>query len=272
MSPTGGRRHLQRRSTTSPPPIGERNQAWGKYDTVQEIISRPQPLPAIQQGEHTTLSLQGGRWSYHQPVNELYVLSKISIQTPGPGHYRSTETVVAGKTTPFGKMKGGRVSTSPLRSHAHDLERVGRAVPGPGYYDTDHLFGIYGRIRAAIPRPQPSRENLIEPEDEFDEYENDSDSSYQDGSPKFLGDGTPDEERGWVGDPIFDDGKETNPTVIEQRLVMSQAVPLEKMSRLGTTKYSKLRKEANAPKVRKVVRQQRSQSAMSMLSSLSPDQ
>ena len=52
-------------------------------------------------------------------------------------------------------------------------------------------------------------------------------------SPKFLGDGTADEERGWVGDPIFDDGKETNPTVIEQRLVMSQAVPLEEMSRLG---------------------------------------
>ena len=127
----------------------------------------------------TCYSLQGGRWSYHQPVNELYVLSKISIQTPGPGHYRSTETVVAGKTTPFGKMNGGRVSTSPLRGHAHDLERVGRAVPGPGYYDTDHLFGMYGRIRAAIPRPQPSRENLIEPEDEFDEYENDSDSSYQ---------------------------------------------------------------------------------------------
>lgn len=36
MSPTGGRTKIIRRSTLQPPPIGERNQAWGRYDTVQE--------------------------------------------------------------------------------------------------------------------------------------------------------------------------------------------------------------------------------------------
>ena len=54
-------------------------------------------------------------------------------------------------------------------------------------------------------------------------------------------------------------------TAIEQRLVMSQTVPLQKMPRLGTTKYSRLRKDAIGPRVRKVVTRPstRSQTAMS---------
>jgi hypothetical protein len=35
-----------------------------------------------------------------------------------------------------------------------------------------------------------------------------------------------------------------------QRLVMSKAVPLDKLCRLGTTRYSKLRKDATLPKMR----------------------
>lgn len=161
ISPTGGHGHLHRRSTLQPPPIGDRNQAWGKYDTIQEIMSRPLPPPAVELGQHKTMSMQGGRWSYHQPINHLYVLSRTSIQTPGPGQYGQAQPngdwgapdpVITGKTTPFGRIKGGRVSVSPLRTHSDDLCRVARSVPGPGAYDTDHLFGIYARIVSAIPK------------------------------------------------------------------------------------------------------------------------
>jgi hypothetical protein len=58
----GGRAHLQRRSTLAPPPIGERSAAWGKYDTVQDIMSRPLPPPAIQQGQNTTLRCEFVLW------------------------------------------------------------------------------------------------------------------------------------------------------------------------------------------------------------------
>lgn len=53
MSPTGGRIKIIRRSTLQPPPIGERNQAWGRYDTVQEA-SRPYPFSV----KHAHLSLR----------------------------------------------------------------------------------------------------------------------------------------------------------------------------------------------------------------------
>ena len=39
-------------------------------------------------------------------------------------------------------------------------------------------------------------------------------------------------------------------TCASQRLVMSKAVPLDKLCRLGTTRYSKLRKDATVPKMR----------------------
>lgn len=266
---TGGRAHLQRRSVLPPPPIGERSQAWGKYDTVQEIMSRPLPPPAIQQGQHHTMSMQGGRWSYFQPVNQLYILSKTSIQTPGPGHYGelgSPDPVVTGKTTPFGKLKGGRVSKSVLRPHSYDLCRVGKSVPGPGAYNTDHLFGIYARIRAAIPEGRDELKTQSPDMYDDEEFETDSDATSPDqtmspGGYSPLGEP---HSPGWVPDPIFDDGKETNVIAIEQRLTMSQAVPLQKMPRLGTTRYSRLRKDAHAPPVRKVSRPEtRSHSAMS---------
>ncbi len=138
-------------------------------------------------------SLHGGRWSFFQPINQLYVLSKTSLQTPGPGHYGelgAPDPVVTGKTTPFGKLQGGRVSTSALRhgphdtnsvgSHAYQQCRIGKSVPGPGAYDTDHLFGIYARIRAAIPDSggQKSPTQMYEEED----FEHDSDSTPR-GSP-----------------------------------------------------------------------------------------
>ena len=59
-----------------------------------------------------TLGNQGGRWSFHQPVTETYVLSKISSQTPGPGYYADSDPAVGGvfkgRNVPFGKMRGGR--------------------------------------------------------------------------------------------------------------------------------------------------------------------
>lgn len=97
---------------------------------------------------------------------------------------------MTGKTTPFGKLKGGRVSKSALRhgphhtdsagSHAYEQCRVGKSVPGPGSYDTDHLFGIYARIRAAIPDggDQKSPTQVYDEED----LEDDSDSTPR-GSP-----------------------------------------------------------------------------------------
>ena len=155
-------RGLQRRSVNQPPPIGDKYHSWGQYDTVQEIMSRPLPPPAITRHvDFKTLGNQGGRWSFHQPVTETYVLSKISSQTPGPGHYADSDPAVGGvfkgRNVPFGKMRGGRLSTSPLREHSYDMMRVGSSVPGPGAYDTDHLFGMYGRIRAAIPKDQRVR-------------------------------------------------------------------------------------------------------------------
>lgn len=267
ISPTGGRRNLQRRASMQPPPIGQRNTAWGKYASVQDILSRPTPPRAIAQGEHTTLSLQGGRWSYHEPINQMYILSKISHQTPGPGQYGdlgSPDPVVTGKTTPFGKLKGGKISQSPLRPHSYTQCRLGKSVPGPGAYNTDHLFGIYARIQAAIPRPK-SQLDFAQHEDyaayDDGDFSDSSDSDNQGQHPAGFDDGEI-----WAKDPIFDDGSEMNITTIEQRLVMSQAVPLPKMTRLGTTKYSKLRKDAMAPKVRKIIRlapHPRSASAMS---------
>lgn len=131
--------------------------------------------------------MQGGRWSYFQPVNQLYIISKTSIQTPGPGHYGalgSPDPVVTGKTAPFGKLKGGRVSTSVLRPHSYDLCRVGKAVPGPGAYNTDHLFGMYARIRAAIPDGKddlrmPTTMDMYDEED----FETDSDDTGTNNSP-----------------------------------------------------------------------------------------
>lgn len=52
----------------------------------------------------------------------------------------------------------------------------------------------------------------------------------------------------------FDDGKTTSVFVVEQRKTMSLVCALDKMPRLGTTRYSKLRKEARAPIVRRMVR------------------
>ena len=62
------------------------------------------------------------------------VLSKISRSTPGPGNYGVwgiPDPVVTGKATPFGKIEGGRMSTSPLRPCTHDILRVSQGVPGP---------------------------------------------------------------------------------------------------------------------------------------------
>ena len=96
--------------------------------------------------------------------------------TPGPGQYGVSGTpdpVITGKTTPFGKMRGGRVSTSPLRAHTDAACRVSKSVPGPGSYDCDHIFGIYGRIRAGIPENRGS----FSPAEPEEVYMGDSDDS-----------------------------------------------------------------------------------------------
>lgn len=227
---------------------------------------RPQPPPAVEQGQFKTMSMHGGRWSYHQPVNQLYVLSRISHQTPGPGQYVNADPAVSGKTTPFGKMMGGRLSKSPLRAHSYEMCYVGKTVPGPGAYDTDHLFGMYGRIRAAIPKSNTETTRVRSPLEDYGEDWSDSDSSRDGLENTATGVGYFD-DMDVTYDPIFD---EKDITAVEQRLVMSKRVPSEKFSRLGTTRFSRLRKDAHAPRVRKIQRfdpEMRSSSSLSFFES-----
>ena len=60
---------------------------------------------------------QGGRWSFYEPISEMYVISRVSAQTPGPGSYgeRGTpDSVLSTRSSPFGKVKS--VGSAGVRS------------------------------------------------------------------------------------------------------------------------------------------------------------
>lgn len=46
-------------------------------------------------------------------------------------------------------MSGGKISEAVRETDADLLSRRGSKIPGPGHYDTDHIFGIYSRIMTA---------------------------------------------------------------------------------------------------------------------------
>ena len=129
----------------------------GRYATVPEILAWPQPAPPIHLAQRRTLALQGGRWSRYEPVNELYLISRVADSSPGPGAYGPTgspDPVLSTRTNPFGKTAGGRFSVSRRTTASDEMEHVGRTVPGPGAYDIDHIHGIAKRIlNASSPSP-----------------------------------------------------------------------------------------------------------------------
>ncbi|EKX53917.1 hypothetical protein GUITHDRAFT_132358 [Guillardia theta CCMP2712] len=115
--------------------IRSHGKVWGRYDNLMDIARRPIPPPPPKRGERRTMSQQGGRWSFYEPISEMYVISRVSAQTPGPGSYgeRGTpDSVLSTRASPFGK------------------------VPGPGQYDTDHL-GVTGKIVSSLHQPSSNQ-------------------------------------------------------------------------------------------------------------------
>jgi len=107
---------------------------------------------------------------------------------------------------------------SKITSHADDKVRVSKAVPGPGYYDTDHLFGTYQRILSGS--GPPSRPQTCPPP---------------------AVDATLDEVL---------QASDTDVWLREQQLVMSRKVPSKRLLALSTTRYTRLRKDTTPVQVR----------------------
>lgn len=258
------------RSRLPPPPIGSKTNAWGKYDTIPEILARPHPAPPIHMAERKTMALQGGRWSRYEPITPMYIISRIAESSPGPGTYGvsgNPDPVLSSKCNPFGKLSGGRFSTSRRTTAVDELESYARKIPGPGAYDTDHIHGISKRIfnasfTASLERrvgTAPIAPMYLE-EDDASEEEGGSPMRRQGGD-----DPSPTERPTSRGS--WDDMASTGGggggqismlqqvCAIEQGLVMSRKIPLSKISRLGTTRYSRLRKDVFASPVRKFRRE-----------------
>eukprot|EP00286_Rhodomonas_abbreviata_P021511 CAMPEP_0181296096 /NCGR_PEP_ID=MMETSP1101-20121128/4510_1 /TAXON_ID=46948 /ORGANISM="Rhodomonas abbreviata, Strain Caron Lab Isolate" /LENGTH=400 /DNA_ID=CAMNT_0023400915 /DNA_START=218 /DNA_END=1420 /DNA_ORIENTATION=+ len=236
ISPTDwqGGRGVRRRSSIEPPPIGSPSATWGKYETFAEVLSRPQPPPPIRTPERKTLAKQGGRWSLYSPVTELYLVSRRSCESPGPGAYGENgapDPPLSGHPNPFGKIEGGKFSASRRQTDVDSRISYTSKIPGPGEYDTDHIYGIYKQIRAGCAdgqRPRPETRMSISNEFSMDTV------------------GTASSFRTNASNPA-------DFIAIEQSLVMSLKVPLQKHGRLGVTSYSRLRKDKYCPEIRKIL-------------------
>mmetsp|Transcript_28490 Transcript_28490/g.91955 ORF Transcript_28490/g.91955 Transcript_28490/m.91955 type:complete len:289 (-) Transcript_28490:141-1007(-) len=246
--PTGGSPTPSRRSTLVSPPIGSHGKVWGRYDNLMDIARRPIPPPPPKRGERRTMSQQGGRWSFYEPISEMYVISRVSAQTPGPGSYgeRGTpDSVLSTRASPFGKTAGGKFSLSRRRSHYLEACRVAESVPGPGQYDTDHL-GVTGKIVSSLHQPSSNQfrtaartSQQILPDNYFESFES---MTISGGMPSVR----------WLFQYMQ---HQADIIAMEQRLVMSKRVPASKMHRLGNTKFSRQRKEAIPPHVHKIHRE-----------------
>mmetsp|Transcript_56807 Transcript_56807/g.139429 ORF Transcript_56807/g.139429 Transcript_56807/m.139429 type:complete len:378 (+) Transcript_56807:161-1294(+) len=234
-SPSDFLRHgndIEPRSYLLPPPHGSPGTSWGRFHTVDEVISRPKPLPPIPAGQWKTMGHHGGKLSPYVPINDVYERCKREWRTPGPGEYGENgnpDPWISTCGPGMGQGPGGRISRSQRVTDADKISKAGSVIPGPGYYNTDHLFGIYSRIRSCTP-------------------------SLSAGQLAGLHTVTTDLE-----DCIFD-----------QRLVMSRTVPIDSLMMLGTTRFSRLNKDLHSPKVRKIPRMPRPASR-SVMSTVPPE-
>mmetsp|Transcript_33975 Transcript_33975/g.52945 ORF Transcript_33975/g.52945 Transcript_33975/m.52945 type:complete len:386 (-) Transcript_33975:45-1202(-) len=260
---------IRRRSMTEAPPVGSPVNAWGKYDTPEEILSRPKPPKP---GHGTTMGKHGGRWSYYQPVNEIYLISKKSLQAPGPGSYGqdgAPDPILSNRNAAFGKMTGGKFSKFRPPTDVEIKMKSAAAVPGPGAYDTEHLYGIYKSIEAGNPNKKREFSREVSREPSRQSSRASSRASSRPGSSEGFAE-TLDPAKELIAS-VWPEASEVllktwgdRPVDIvsmEQALVMSRIVPLEKFNRLSTTRYSRLRKDTLKTPVRRFPG--RSKSAMS---------
>lgn len=272
---------IRRRSFAEAPPVGSPVLAWGKYDTPEEILARPKPP---QPGHGASLGKHGGRWSYYQPVNEIYLISKKSLQAPGPGTYGerdggAPDPILSNRNAAFGKISGGKFSKFRPKTDVEVKMKVASQVPGPGAYDTEHLYGIYKSIEAGNPNKsrEASREGSREQSRQGSTQGSVPSSSRMnrrldrsgatsaplDPNKELIASVWPETSevllKTWGDRPV-------DFVVMEQALVMSKCVPLNKFNRLSTTRYSRLRKDVLRSPVRKYPA--RSSSSMSTSSPL----
>jgi len=232
-----GGRKMRRRSSVEIPPIGSPVSGWGKHDSLIEILARPTPALPIYQGQNKTMAMHGGRWSLYKPATQLYWESRRSMQTPGPGTYGDPvpDAVLSNAPVPFGKLKSGAFMRCERKTEVDAAQARARRIPGPGQYDTEHMYGIHERIKAAIPEspPRPHTRIGLSPISTHDDvFGQQAGQSWESGDGMMPG----------TWDTIAS----------EQCLVMSMKVPVQKHQRLAVTCFSRLRKDKVAPAVRKI--------------------
>mmetsp|Transcript_14117 Transcript_14117/g.27870 ORF Transcript_14117/g.27870 Transcript_14117/m.27870 type:complete len:1112 (+) Transcript_14117:20-3355(+) len=228
--------YLGQRSNLLPPPIGSATSGWGNYDTLDDIMSRPKPLGPLHQWK--TMGHHGGQFTPFSPVNELYFISRRSAMSPGPGNYGpkgAPDPTLSTRGGGVGTVQGGKISTAVRETDADKAAKRAAKIPGPGAYDTDHLYGIHQRIVSATPQPGMTGGG------DWEGSQNGKmgmSQTYK--APTHL---TLTAE---LEDSIFD-----------QRLVMSRQMPIDALMRHGTTRYSRMCKDITRGAVRKLRRKPR---------------
>ena len=157
----------------------------------------------------------GGQFNPYNPISRLYETSRLAISSPGPGNYGeegAPDPNLSNRGAGMGKTSGGGISGAVRETDADLMSKRGSKIPGPGHYDTDHIYGIYSRIMSATMDPTFAKSKQLRKHSQI-----------------FTAD---------LEDTIFD-----------QRLVMSRKIPLDSLMKLGSTRFSRLGKDLHPVKV-----------------------